>query len=79
MINLLNDPTQQVVLLLSLGYIRNQYYTEEQISEFLHIEQAEVHNMIHQGLSNLSTLSAFTIQGVESARKQLELNKTEQS
>lgn len=71
LIGFLSDPTEQVILLLRLGYIRNQKYTEKEIGQFLHIDEAEVHHIIQKGLSNLVAISTMTIQGVESARQMI--------
>lgn len=71
LINLLSNPTEQVVLLLSLGYVQDTKYSNDQISALLGIESDEVNNIIEQGLTNIMGISAFTINGVESARKNL--------
>lgn len=69
LINLLSNPTEQVVLLLSLGYVQDTKYSNDQISTLLGIKTDEVNDIIEQGLTNIMGVSAFTINGVESARK----------
>lgn len=75
LISMLNDPTEQVALLLRLGYVKDQYFTEQQISQFLNIDEKEIGGIINKGLSNIGNFSTITIQGVDSARQQLDLTK----
>ena len=75
LINLLNDPLEQVVLLLRLGYVRNTHYTEKQIGKFLGVSDTDINETINKALSNIMGISSITINGVESARKHLEILK----
>ena len=74
-INLLNDPIEQVVLLLRLGYIKGQNYTESQIGKFLNISEEEVKDIINKSLSNLASISSITINWLESENKTFKLHK----
>jgi len=65
-INMLTDPTEQIILLLRLGYVRNKYYTENEISKFLNISEEEVKNIVNKSLSNLSLISTNTLNWIES-------------
>ncbi|MBE6143978.1 MAG: sigma-70 family RNA polymerase sigma factor [Firmicutes bacterium] len=75
LINLLNDPLEQVVLLLRLGYVRNTHYTEKEIGKFLGVSDTDINDTINKALSNIMGISSITINGVESARKHLEILK----
>ena len=76
LINMLNDPTEQVVLLLRLGYINDKHYTPTEIGEFLNISEQEVHNIINSSLSNLINFSiSMTSQKIEDTHKQLGITK----
>jgi len=72
-INMLSDTTEQVILLLRLGYVRNKYYTESEISKFLDIPVDEVKIIIERALSNLSLLSVNTTNRLNSNEKVFEL------
>lgn len=71
LINLLSNPTEQVVLLLSLGYVQDRKYSNDEISSLLGVKTEEINNIIERGLTNIMGISAVTINGVESARKSL--------
>lgn len=73
LINLLPNPTEQVVLLLSLGYVEDKYYTLEEVSRALCMKKQKVEGILNQALSNIASLSIVTINCVESARKKLSL------
>jgi len=75
LINMLNNPTEQVVLLLRLGFVKDRYYTEQEIAEFLHIEEYEVSSIINKSLSNIIGLSTLAIQRVETVRQQIDMTK----
>ena len=75
LINMLNDSTGQVILLLRLGFINNKYYTENEIAKFLSIDEYEVHSMINKSLSNIVGISTLTIQRVENIRQQIDMTK----
>ena len=70
LINLLPNPTQQVTLLLALGYVEDKCYFLDEISNLLGFE---IVNIINDGLSNIACFSSITTNGVESARKQLKM------
>ena len=73
LINLLSNPTQQVILLLSLGYVEDRCYSVDEISKLLGIESEKVIEIINDGLSNITGFTSLTLNGVESARKQLRM------
>ena len=75
LINLLPNPTEQVVLLLSFGYVENKYYTVEEVAKALCMKKQKVEEILNQALTNVSSLSVVTTNCVESARKILALNK----
>jgi len=75
LINMLNNPTEQVVLLLRLGFVKDRYYTEQEIAEFLQIEEYEVSSIINKSLSNIIGLSTLAIQRVETVRQQIDMTK----
>lgn len=74
LINLLVDPEEQTVLLLSLGYIRNKFFNLKEISHFLNIEEIEVDNIINKGLVNINNIATNSL---NSAKKILEIKKSE--
>lgn len=74
LINLLSNPTQQVILLLSLGYVEDKCYSVDEISKLLGFEKEKVIEIISDGLSNITGFTSLTLNGVESARKQLRKN-----
>ena len=74
LINLLSNPTQQVILLLSLGYVEDKCYSVDEISKLLGFEKEKVIEIISDGLSNITGFTSLTLNGVESARKQLRMN-----
>lgn len=69
LIGLLSDVTEQTILLLRLGYIRNQCHSEEKIGNFLGIPVTEVNQIIHRGLANMAAISSIALNSVESARE----------
>ena len=72
-INMLTDPTEQVVLLLRLGYVRDKNYTESEISKFLNISEEEVKTIINKSLTNLSLISTNILNFLRESKKVYEL------
>lgn len=79
LINFLVDPTEQTVLLLSLGYVRNKFFSLKEIADFLGIEIDIVDNIINQGLININNIATISMNGTLSARQILERKKQEQT
>ena len=75
LINMLNDPTEQTVLLLRLGFVRNQYYSLEQISNFLNISIDEVNEIVNNALNNIHLIASLTVTSIENTKKQLGYTK----
>lgn len=73
LINLLSNPTEQVVLLLRLGYVEDRCYSIEEISNALGFDENKIKGIIETALSNIMGVSSITINSVESARKQLRI------
>ncbi len=71
LINILPNSEEQVILLLSLGYVRNKYFTFEQISQFLNVTEKEVENTFNQALLNLNNIATFSLNGIENVKKLL--------
>ena len=53
---MLNNPTEQAVLLLRLGYVKGKYYNEHQIAKYLNISENEVIKSTKHGLTNLNNI-----------------------
>ncbi len=77
LISLLENPEEQLVLLLSLGYIRNKYFSLQEISEILNISKVSVNNIKKRGLINLNELGTLSLNGAIVAKRILENKKPE--
>ena len=53
----LEDPRQQTVLLLRLGYLKGQSLSEQEIGVLLNIEEFEVHEIIENSLSYIKSIA----------------------
>jgi len=53
----LDDPDESTVLLLRLGFMKNQIFNEKQISEILGKEEQEIDSIILRGLSKIGEMS----------------------
>jgi len=57
LINLLDNPIEQIILTLRLGYVNNKYYTTKEISKILNINEEIVMNTINQGFANIINIT----------------------
>jgi len=72
LISMLSDPTQQVVLLLRLGYVNRKCYKEEEIANFLLMAQEEIAKITNRGLKNMLAISGIAKIDVSAAKEQLQ-------
>lgn len=54
LIKMLNNEEQEIIVLLSLGYIRDKQYSIEEIATFLKIKEVDVGTILHYALMKMS-------------------------
>lgn len=75
LIDLLDDSLEQVVLLLKLGFVKGQYFREDEISKIFRTDEVEIHQILKKGFFHMMELSQENSEQLEMVKMQMKLAK----